>query len=344
MILGIESSCDESALALYDPRSGLIGEWIHSQIVKHSEYGGVVPDIAVSEHLDNFSPLLSLARKEHNLARDVSKIAVTYGPGLVGCLGVGISVAKSLGVIWDIPVVGVNHLRGHAYSPFMALPLENDKSLREYLPHLGLLVSGGNTVLFSLNEKNQLIFSPTNTINYLTSSFGLTSFESNEIARTAEKVIPLVPVNQPRKTPVFIKYAAAAAVFLAFGYVGWTGYENKQDQLNFAKDQKQLEQKIQTATFVIESPLATIELNVDKELPKPYHVIAGAFQFTENAEKKVNQLKAKGFKAIILGKNKWGLTQVAYASFYKKTDAFKSLASVRKTDSRDAWLLVKKFD
>ena len=154
MILGIESSCDESALALYDPRSGLIGEWIHSQIVKHSEYGGVVPDIAVSEHLDNFSPLLSHARKEHNLARDVSKIAVTYGPGLVGCLGVGISVAKSLGVIWDIPVVGVNHLRGHAYSPFMALPLENDKSLREYLPHLGLLVSGGNTVLFSLNEKS----------------------------------------------------------------------------------------------------------------------------------------------------------------------------------------------
>jgi N6-L-threonylcarbamoyladenine synthase len=154
MILGIESSCDESALALYDPESGLIGEWIHSQIVKHSEYGGVVPDIAVSEHLDNFSPLLSLARKEHNLARDVSKIAVTYGPGLVGCLGVGISVAKSLGVIWDIPVVGVNHLRGHAYSPFMALSMEHDKPLREYLPHLGLLVSGGNTVLFSLNEKS----------------------------------------------------------------------------------------------------------------------------------------------------------------------------------------------
>ena len=201
-----------------------------------------------------------------------------------------------------------------------------------------------NVGSFSLNEKNQLIFSPTNTINYLTSSFGLTSFESNEIARTAEKVIPLVPLNQSRKTPVFIKYAAAAAVFLAFGYVGWTGYENKQDQLNFAKDQKQLEQKIQTATFVIESPLPTIELNVDKELPKPYHVIAGAFQFTENAEKKVNQLKSKGFKAIILGKNKWGLTQVAYASFYKKTDAFKSLASVRKTDSKDAWLLVKKFD
>ena len=201
-----------------------------------------------------------------------------------------------------------------------------------------------NVGSFSLNEKNQLIFSPTNTINYLTSSFGLTSFESNEIARTAEKVIPLVPLNQSRKTPVFIKYAAAAAVILAFSYVGCTGYENKQDQLNFAKDQKQLEQKIQTATFVIESPLPTIELNVDKELPKPYHVIAGAFQFTENAEKKVNQLKSKGFKAIILGKNKWGLTQVAYASFYKKTDAFKSLASVRKTDSKDAWLLVKKFD
>ena len=69
MILGIESSCDESALALYDEKAGIVGEWVHTQIIKHSEYGGVVPDIAVSEHLNNFFPLLSLAREEHLLSR-----------------------------------------------------------------------------------------------------------------------------------------------------------------------------------------------------------------------------------------------------------------------------------
>ena len=152
MILGIESSCDESALALYDSSEGVIDEWIHSQIVKHSDYGGVVPDIAVSEHLSNFIPLLSLAREKHQLSTIVSKIAVTCGPGLVGCLGIGISVAKSLGLLWNVPVVGVNHLRGHAFSPFLPLKLDRKESFANYLPHLGLLVSGGNTVLFKLNE------------------------------------------------------------------------------------------------------------------------------------------------------------------------------------------------
>ena len=124
---------------------------------------------------------------------------------------------------------------------------------------------------------------------------------------------------------------------------GFTGYQNRLQDQEIAKQQKDLETKIQSATFVIDNPLPTIELNVTKELPKPYHVIAGAFQIEANATKRVNQLKAKGFDAIILGKNKWGLTQVAYASYYKKTDAYKTLASVRKTDSEDAWLLVEKF-
>ncbi|MBT3668173.1 MAG: tRNA (adenosine(37)-N6)-threonylcarbamoyltransferase complex transferase subunit TsaD [Opitutae bacterium] len=151
MILGIESSCDESALALYDSGNGLVDEWVHSQIVKHSEYGGVVPDIAVLEHLNNFPPLLDLARKKYRLEEKVSKIAVTCGPGLVGCLGIGISVAKSLGILWEVPVVGVNHLRGHAFSPFISLG--EVSKWKNLLPHLGLLVSGGNTLLFSINEE-----------------------------------------------------------------------------------------------------------------------------------------------------------------------------------------------
>ena len=197
---------------------------------------------------------------------------------------------------------------------------------------------------FVLNSENQLIFEPTTSHNYLLSSFGLSSFESNIVERPVEKVIPLVPAAAERKgVPAFIKYAAAAAVLLTFGYTGWTGYQNKQDQLEYTKQQDALNQRIQSATFVIDNPLPTIELNVSKEIAKPYHVVAGAFQFEGNAQKKVDELKAKGHDAYILGQNKWGLTQVAYASFHKKTDAFKSLNSIRKSDSKDAWLLVKKF-
>ena len=197
---------------------------------------------------------------------------------------------------------------------------------------------------FSMNEKNQLIFSPSNKTNYLKSSFGLTPTASPVIVRSDQKIIPLNPIKKTqRKVPVFIKYAATVAVLLSLSYVGWTGYENKQEQLNFAEDQRKLEEKIQTATFIIENHLATIELNVNKEVPKSFHVIAGAFQFVENAHKKVDPLNSKGFNATILGTNKWGLTQVAYASFYKKSDAFQSLSDIRKVDSKDAWLLVKKF-
>ena len=151
MILGIESSCDESALALYDREKGLEGEWVHSQIAKHAEYGGVVPDLAVRQHLQNFYPLLDLASKGKDLSQLVTEIAVTCGPGLIGCLGVGLSLGKTLGSLWGVKVVGVNHLRAHAFSTFMNIA---DKGLKfhELLPHLGLLVSGGNTLLFEISE------------------------------------------------------------------------------------------------------------------------------------------------------------------------------------------------
>ena len=100
MILGIESSCDESALALFDPEKGLVGEWIHSQISEHAEYGGIVPDIAVRQHLNQFFPLLDEMRKYNDINGTISEIAVTCGPGLIGSLGVGLSIAKTLGEIW----------------------------------------------------------------------------------------------------------------------------------------------------------------------------------------------------------------------------------------------------
>ena len=196
----------------------------------------------------------------------------------------------------------------------------------------------------SYNSEKQLIFSPYHQFNYLKSSFGLAQVNVAKVERTDRKIVPINSRNRSKRTSVFLKYASAAVVLFGLTYAGWLGYENKQDELNFTIAQKQLEEKIQSATFVIENPLPTVELNVDRELPKRFHVIAGSFQFPENAQKKVTQLQEKGFEAFILGKNKWGLTQVAYASFYKKTDAYQNLASVRKIDSKDAWLLVKQFD
>ena len=156
MILGIESSCDESALALFSPDQGIVGEWVNSQIAKHVEYGGVVPDIAVREHLSNFSVLLDEAKKGERLRNNVARIAVTCGPGLAGCLAIGISLAKTLGLLWDVPVIGVNHLRGHAFSPFLPLFQEKEDVFSAHLPHLGLLVSGGNTILFVIDEDRSI--------------------------------------------------------------------------------------------------------------------------------------------------------------------------------------------
>jgi len=159
VILAIESSCDESALALFDPAKGIVGEWVHSQISLHKEYGGVVPDLASREHLKNFFPLLD-ASEVMQRRDELTGIAVTNGPGLAGCLALGIAFAKSLGLAWNLPLCGVNHLRGHAYSPFIRLHAENPsayaKAFDQLLPHLGLIVSGGNTILFEIDESRQL--------------------------------------------------------------------------------------------------------------------------------------------------------------------------------------------
>lgn len=159
MIFALESSCDETAVALFDPTRGLAGEWVHSQIALHEKHGGVVPDLATREHLRTFGPLIERARQECDLTA-VSAIAVTHGPGLAACLAIGVAAAKSMALALDIPVVGVNHLRGHVWSPFIALhaeaPADFDVRLAELLPHLGLIVSGGNTLLFRLDRARRL--------------------------------------------------------------------------------------------------------------------------------------------------------------------------------------------
>lgn len=159
MWLAIESSCDESALALFDPAHGLVGEWVYSQMALHAGYGGVVPDLASREHVEHFPPLLREVLATLGDRRPTA-IAVTVGPGLAGCLAVGVALAKSLGFAWGVPVVGLNHLRGHAFSVFVPRHAEHPagfaEAFRGLLPHLGLLVSGGNTLLFALDEQGHL--------------------------------------------------------------------------------------------------------------------------------------------------------------------------------------------
>lgn len=159
MILAIESSCDESALALFDPARGMAGEWVHSQIARHRAYGGVVPDIASREHLAHFPALLDHAR-ECLGGGAPARIAVTVGPGLAGCLALGVALARALAQVFECPVTGVNHLRGHVFSPFIAAHAENpaafDAWLAARLPHLGLVVSGGNTLLVRIAADRSL--------------------------------------------------------------------------------------------------------------------------------------------------------------------------------------------
>jgi hypothetical protein len=205
----------------------------------------------------------------------------------------------------------------------------------------------GAVGVLTLNENDQIIFEPNTTVNYLTESFGLTSVASESIKRNIAKVKPLIPIlkkENKKGIPTFIKYAATAAIMLTLSFAGNNAYQQNKQESIIANQEKAIEKKIQSATFVITNPLPTIALNVMKKevVSKPYHVVAGAFQFPENAEKKVNQLKKQGYKASILGANKWGLIEVAFDSFLDKNEAINNLYKIQATVSEDAWLLIKK--
>jgi hypothetical protein len=198
--------------------------------------------------------------------------------------------------------------------------------------------------VLSLNKERQIIFEPTNSVNYLTESFGLSTVVSSAISRYTEQVKPLIPATVEEKKkgiPSFIKYAATAAILLTLSISGYKGYQENEQKEALAVQEKAIQKKIQSATFIISNPLPTINLNVIKEKAKPFHVIAGAFQFIENAEKKVAQLKAKGFDAKVVGVNNWGLTQVAFNSYSDRNEATNNLYKIQKTVSKDAWLLIK---
>ncbi|MDO6617448.1 MULTISPECIES: tRNA (adenosine(37)-N6)-threonylcarbamoyltransferase complex transferase subunit TsaD [unclassified Shewanella] len=140
-VLGIETSCDETGIAVYDDEQGLLSHALYSQVKLHADYGGVVPELASRDHVRKIIPLIKQALKEANsTVDDIDGIAFTKGPGLIGALLVGACVGRSLAYSWDKPAIGVHHMEGHLLAPM----LEDDAP---EFPFLALLVSGGHSML-----------------------------------------------------------------------------------------------------------------------------------------------------------------------------------------------------
>jgi len=206
---------------------------------------------------------------------------------------------------------------------------------------------------FSLVD-DKLHFEPQRKINYLPSSFGLSNVVIPEINREVykkeveklEEKAPILITPERRNAPNYLKYAAIFVLGLSVIGIGGKLYKNHQTsrQIVEAKEQQNIiNQKIESATFVISKPLPTLNLEVSTVSNQNFHVIAGAFRFPENAEKKLTQLKNEGYKARILGVNKWGLTIVSFDSYNFERDAINSLNKIKRNKDKKAWLLVQKF-
>lgn len=143
-VLGIETSCDETGVAVYDSSNGLLAHELYSQVKLHADYGGVVPELASRDHVRKIVSLVQATLEQGKLsAKDIDGIAYTRGPGLIGALLVGSSMAKSLAYAWQVPAIGVHHMEGHLLAPMLDEPAPS-------FPFLALLVSGGHSMLVNV--------------------------------------------------------------------------------------------------------------------------------------------------------------------------------------------------
>ncbi len=141
-VLGIETSCDETGVAIYDSECGLVAHTLHSQVASHTAYGGVVPELASRDHIRYLIPLLE---EIDATAENIDAIAYTKGPGLIGALLVGAGFAKALGYAWQKPTIGIHHMEGHLMAAFL-------DPIKPTYPFLALLVSGGHTQIIAARE------------------------------------------------------------------------------------------------------------------------------------------------------------------------------------------------
>ncbi|GBL06222.1 tRNA (adenosine(37)-N6)-threonylcarbamoyltransferase complex transferase subunit TsaD [Glaciecola sp. KUL10] len=148
-VLGIETSCDETGIAIYDSENGLLAHELYSQVKLHADYGGVVPELASRDHVRKIIPLIQRTLDSANLtSSDIDGLAFTRGPGLVGALLVGASVGRSIAYAWDVPAVGVHHMEGHLLAPML------DDNAPEF-PFVALLVSGGHSMIVDVKGIGQ---------------------------------------------------------------------------------------------------------------------------------------------------------------------------------------------
>lgn len=197
----------------------------------------------------------------------------------------------------------------------------------------------------------KLQFEPQKKMNYLLSSFGLSSVTAKDLHASleTEKVVeaepvPVLPMRE-KKTPGYLKYAAVFVLGLSaigFGAKLYQDYKSEQWVAEAQKQQMRVEQKIENATFVISKPLPALSIELESQ-KKSFHVIAGAFRFPENADRKVNQLLNEGYDAQILGVNRWNLTVVSYGSYKTREEAILELDSIQKYVAKDSWLLIQEF-
>lgn len=265
--------------------------------------------------------------------------------------------------------------------------------IQRYVLWLNDKMSAGNRLdlegigSFYTSVENTVQFEPSQETNYLAEAFGLNSFISPSVIRekeiqetlpeistteviretykeqveAIEESTPIAFTPERRRQRPYLKYAAIFAGILTVAYLGRNEF-NKQIELHNSglsiKAEKEIENRIQEATFEITSPLPAINLNIIKSeedtviedltaeettssSSSKYHIVAGAYRIKANATKKVNKLKSKGFDARLIGVNKYGLHQVIYYSFANRLDALKALRNIKKQEDRRAWLLVQ---
>ena len=205
---------------------------------------------------------------------------------------------------------------------------------------------------FFLDAEDKLQFEPFREINFLTQSFGLTSYQTIPLQREVykkqveelEEKTPILFTPERRKSS-FFKYAAIGLIAIGISsFAGLNIYSTQVSEYNIAEQQEaenQLQSQIQQATFVIDNPLPAITFEVEKQAGN-YHIVAGAFRVEENAQKKVKELKADGYKARLIGANKYGLHQVVYSSHQTRREAINKLYEVKRVNE-GAWLLVQEL-
>ncbi len=207
---------------------------------------------------------------------------------------------------------------------------------------------------FTPTKEGKLIFQPTKQTNFLTSSFGLSSIVSTPILREVlkeevevlEEKVPFIITPEVRKKNEmrpYLKYAAIILLALSAGFTGYKTYNQAvtNELVSQEKAQEIISNSIQEATFFDTKPmeLPVFHVDVTKKVKKSHHIIAGAFRERSNADRKIKQLRNKGFDAFYVGQNKFGLFQVAFDSFEDPKQALEALKQIRLTESRDAWLL-----